>query len=157
MRNNIKPFTAILFVHQPFTTKSYRTFLENKFFSNHPNCYYYDINPHQIIAYYTDPIYVAILLQKSKEYYCTLCLLEDRKSRKLNPRTITIRKNPKIIEIQELLHESKAQYITETISTVIIKLPNFLKTTQLLRKLTRMKILATFTPKNLLKEQSFNY
>lgn len=150
----MKPFTAIIFTHQPFTTESYRTFLENKFFKNHPVCYHHEIQNNFTIAYYTDPIYVAILLEKSKEYYCRISLLDDKITRKLHARTISIQENSQIII--KHLQQLNGRIIEESSTEVTVRLPSFLKATQLLRKLRAQKIKAKFATKKLCRQLKSN-
>lgn len=103
----VKPFTAIMLIHEPFTNKLYREYLQNKFFYNHPKCIFFEISTYESIAYYTDPIYAAILIEKSKHHYCKIGILKDCKSRKLHSRTLTVQK-PKIqMEYQQCLTNQK--------------------------------------------------
>lgn len=150
-----KPFTGIMYCAGKMYPIQEREIIYSKFFYKHPRCNFFDINDEEAIAYYTDPIYPAILLKKSTNYFGKMCLISfDHNSRKLNPRVLTIWKYKKNIDnaTSELISNSKARILKETTTKLIIKLPSFLKATQLYRDLERIKMTVKFTNKTLAKK-----
>lgn len=137
----MKAFKTIILVHPNFTTKSYQQFIENKFIFHHPYCYNYKINKNIITASYTDPIYTAIILQKAKYYHCNISLLDDKQSRKLYTKKLSIKKKsvpPQVIK--KFIKQGKLHIIYESKFKIIVKLPSFFKATQLLRSLKKNNV-----------------
>lgn len=150
-----KPFTGIMYFAGKMYPIQEREIIYSKFFYRHPRCTFLEINDEEAIAYYTDPIYPAILLNKSSDYFGKMCLLSfDHTSRKLHPRVLTIWKNKKYIDnkTSELIFKSNGRTLKETTTKLIIKLPSFLKTTQLKRDLEKIKMTVKFTNKKLVKK-----
>lgn len=153
--SGVKPFTGIRYYTGKLDSAKERDILYNKFFYKHPMCTSVEICNKEAIAYYTDPIYPAILLKNSTKYFGNMCLLSfDHKSKKLHPRVLTIRNINKSLEnkIQEIISQTKALLLKETKTKIIIKLPSFLKATQVSRKLKKMKINTKFTSKKVFKK-----
>lgn len=146
-----KPFTSINLNYQSMPNL-YRQFLNKKFIYNHPQCTYFKINKESAIAYYSDPIYVAILLNKSRKYICHMSLLENWKTYKLHPRVLTVSSINEKNRIKQMTVRVEGCIIEETDTKLIIKCRNFFRTTLLLRQLKKAGIKTKFTPKKIVKQ-----
>lgn len=144
------PFTGIYYSNN-LTPPHLREEFNRNFLINHPKCIYYEIKLTQAIAYYTDPIYTAVILQKSKHYLGKTILLKDYQSRRLHPRVLTITNNYNKDEIQQLVKESKGHVIGENSEELIVKFSSFSKATKIIRALKRSNIDSKFTNKKTIK------
>lgn len=144
------PFTGIYYSNNS-TPPHVREEYNRTFFINHPKCIYYEIKATHAIAYYADPIYTAIILQKSKDYFGKTILLKDYQSRKLDPRVLTITYNYNKDEIKQLVKESKGHVISEDSKELIVKFSSFSKATKIIRTLNKSNIYSKFTKKKTIK------
>lgn len=71
-------------------------------------------------------------------------------NKKVHHKTITITKAKQ--PNQQILKELSTYIIAETTTKIIVRLPSFFKTTQVLRKLQKAGIHSEFTARKLIKE-----
>lgn len=147
-----KPFTGIHYGNN-LTPKYIREVMNKKFFFNHPQCIYYAISETETIAYYSDPIYAAIVLRKAKNYLGSMGILKDYNSRKYNPKAVTIRIKNNYKQVKDNIEELKGNIIYQSNSKIIVYFQSFYKSAKLLRSLRKIDVKGKFTSKKLIKKK----